>query len=407
MVKKIRIKFICIASMAVIVIMTLIFMLITAAIFYRSDEQILTTLKFISEHDGEMPFIEDDKKYKGNINEETQYAVRYFTLFFDEDGHITEIHGEHIASVDEDEMEKMGRNVLDNRLDRGYVHENGYRYAYLRTKKDGVIQIVFMDCTEKFDTALITVQTSFWIAVASLLIFILIISVLSKKAIEPTIRNIENQKAFITNAGHELKTPLAVISANTEVLEMMNGKNEWTESIMNQVKRMSGLVNDFISLARMNERSDIVLTDQDFSEIALDVTSSFKPVILNQGKKAVYNITEGVIIKGDEKLLHELVNILVDNAAKYCDDEGTVSVSLDFKGKNSGAKLIVSNTYAEGKNVDYNRFFDRFYREDKSHNSKKQGYGIGLSMAESIVINHKGKIGVSYSDGEIHFKVII
>jgi signal transduction histidine kinase len=125
---------------------------------------------------------------------------------------------------------------------------------------------------------------------------------------------------------------------------MMNGKNEWTESIMNQVKRMSGLVNDFISLARMNERKDIVLTDQDFSEIALDVTSSFKPVILNQGKKAVYNITEGVIIKGDEKLLHELVNILVDNAAKYCDDEGTVSVSLDFKGKNSGAKLIVSNT---------------------------------------------------------------
>ena len=268
------------------------------------------------------------------------------------------------------------------------------------------ILIVFMDATNRIyhirDIQLFSVLSSIF----CFIVFFALISVFSDRAIKPTIEAYEKQKRFITDAGHELKTPLAIISANTEVIEAMDGKSEWTESILNQVKRLSGLVNDLITLARLEEaeeHGDVATEELDFSAKVKEVFDAFHPVITQQGKHFSADIAENIIIKANTKSIHELVSILVDNAVKYCDDNGTISVALSRQKKY--AVFAVTNDYKDGENVDYTKFFDRFYREDSSRNSAKAGYGIGLSMAENIVSIHKGKISAGFSDGKITFTV--
>ena len=272
-------------------------------------------------------------------------------------------------------------------------------------QKQGNVKITIMDCTRNLSMVHFFVKFSFYIGAISILLLILLLSVFARKAVQPMVRNIEAQKQFITNASHELKTPLAVISANTEVIEMMSGKNEWTESTIKQVNRMSELISQLVVLSKLEEREDIVLTEVNISDEVNKVLTSFRSVAETQGKKLETSVTDGIIVKADEKGIHELINILMDNAVKYCDEEGTVKLTLNQKGKS--VVLTVSNDYADGEGEDYSKFFDRFYRADESHNSEKKGYGIGLSMADSLVRMFKGKINVSYKKPQITFTVIL
>ena len=270
--------------------------------------------------------------------------------------------------------------------------------------------IVVLDATNQLKDNETLVTLSLWMSGVSFVFFLTIVTILSGKVIEPFVRNYEKQRRFITNAGHELKTPLAIISANNELVELMNGESEWTKSTSDQVKRLTDLINGLVSLARLEEQEhvELVLSDLDFSAIAEDAAEDFKGPVIRDGKKFTMEIQPDIHVKAEEKSLFELVTILVDNANKYCDPEGTVIVRLDSVGRTrKRARLAISNTYREGKNVDYSKFFERFYREDESHNSKKSGFGIGLSMAESMVKLFKGSISASYKDDAITFTVIL
>lgn len=235
----------------------------------------------------------------------------------------------------------------------------------------------------------------------------LIVSVLSKRALRPFIRNMENQKRFITNAGHELKTPIAIISANTEALALISGQNEWTDNILKQVSRLSKLINDLITLAKVGEASpqDVVLTEVNLTPIVRSAADSFRPVVADAGKIMETDAEDDITARAEMRFFGELVNILLDNAVKYCDDGGLIHVSLTTRKNGKGAVLAVSNDYKEGGHIDYSRFFERFYRGDTSHNSAKAGYGIGLSMAEDLTKLMKGKISVRWEKGVITFQV--
>ena len=186
---------------------------------------------------------------------------------------------------------------------------------------------------------------------------------------------------------------------------MMNGKSEWTESTVKQVNRMSELISQLVVLSRLEESVDLVLTDVNMSEEAKKSIENYKTVAETKGLTLNSEIADDICVSADEKGIFELINILLDNAVKYCDENGEIKITLDKKGRN--AVLKVENDYAEGDGVDYKRFFDRFYREDQSHNSEKKGYGIGLSMAESLVRMFKGKIHVSYKKPKICFTITI
>ena len=188
-------------------------------------------------------------------------------------------------------------------------------------------------------------------------------------------------------------------------MELINGKNQWTESILKQVRRLSKMINDLIILAKVGEKTEskIIFTKVNFSEIAMEVVKSFEQMAIEQKKQFEYKIEADIFIKSEGKCIYELINILVDNAVKYCDDGGSVQTELITKKKE--VILSVSNNYADGKNVDYSRFFERFYRGDISHSSEKAGYGIGLSIANELVQLLKGKIQVKYIDGRIIFTI--
>lgn len=172
---------------------------------------------------------------------------------------------------------------------------------------------------------------------------------------------------------------------------------------MRQVKRLNSLVSELVTLSRLDEKDEIVLNDVNATEIVKEQADAFEEVLTTQGKKFERSIDDGVVVKAEQRSVQELCSILLDNAAKYCDDGGCVKIELNG-GKN--AKICVSNDYAAGEGVDYMRFFDRFYREDESHNSKKSGFGIGLSIAQEIARRLGTKIQVSYKDKRISFFIV-
>lgn len=411
--RKIRGKFIFFSSLSVLTMILIVVGLTIFIGYFTTYSKIYSDLDYVCENYEK--FNADDSVIAEWGEEMSlpvlQYEFRYFIMKID-GTEIEAVDISHISVVNYEDASQLCERVLKNKAGKkvlkGTIDHDHCSYAYrIIREENGASTIVFLDCTRTIDNVQRITRLSVLIGFISFFFFFLILSAFSGRAVKSTIKNIEAQNAFITNAGHELKTPLAIISANTEVVEMLNGKNEWTEGILTQVKRMNDLIGELIFLAKMNEKTDIVLQNMDFSSITKEVTESFKAVLEQQGKQLEMDILENVEVKGEEKLLHELVSILVDNAVKYCDEGGNVSVSLKHRSRETGARLVVKNTYAEGQNVDYSRFFQRFYREDTSHNSKKKGYGIGLSMAEGIVRRLRGKIAVSYHNGEIAFTVIL
>ncbi len=187
--------------------------------------------------------------------------------------------------------------------------------------------------------------------------------------------------------------------------EAINGKTKWTDSTKRQITRLQTLIEDLVVLARADEMKDADLTDVDFSAVVTEIAESFRSVAENSERGFASEIASDIHVRGDKRSLHHVMSVLVDNAVKYCDENGSIMIRLEKGARGKGARVTVSNTYAEGKNVDVSRFFERFYRQDESHNSEKAGFDIGLSMAKEIVERMKGKLYADYSGDMISFTV--
>ena len=335
-------------------------------------------------------------------NKDQWYATRYFSVIFDRQNNVADIKADRIASVDLQQAKQYALAVSKNTFSFGSIGN----YYYQVSKQKNRTIVVFVDSTNQIRlTNRILYMALILLGFGSIISF-LVLRALSYKVIAPEIRNAEQQKQFITNASHELKTPLAVIKANTQVQEMMNGKDEWSESTMHQVDRMTGLIQNLVTIVRAEEKEDAGdRTDTDISEAIRDTVKSYAPVAENAGETLNQNIGDGIHMNAVESQIRQLATLLIDNAIKYCDEKGTIDVTVIQKGR--GIRLSVSNSYADGKNVDYSKFFERFYRADQSHNVDKGGYGIGLSIAESLVKQYNGSINASWKDGIITFDCIL
>ena len=232
-----------------------------------------------------------------------------------------------------------------------------------------------------------------------------LIFLLSKKAVKPIAESYEKQKQFVTDANHELKTPLTLILANAEIAELELGKNEWLDDIRAEGLRMTELVNRLVALSRMDENGNgINPTEVSLGELVSDTAREFEPLARERGKTLTASIDKECTYLGDEALLYRLIGILMDNAVKYCDNGGEISVTLRHGRQ---VWLTVENTYAAVDEIELDRLFDRFYRADKARRFTG-GYGVGLSMAKAIVENHKGEITAYRRDHtHIGFKVIL
>ena len=410
MFRRLRIQFIVVATVAVVVMLITIIGILNASKYATSENRINKILDLISDNDGVLPDEDIVEKILGRkTNSDIIIQYRYFSAQVDSSNKVITMNTEHIANLSDTDVVFYVKKILSGgKIYGSFTTTDGQKLAYKFNvnEADNSKLIVALDITRYSEDRADLIETSVFIFFSNLVFFIIIFVIFSGKVMMPFMENYRNQRAFITNASHELKTPIAIISANNELCEMLYGENEWTQSSKEQIQRLTELINRLVVLARFEEQSNVVAVNINFSSIVEKSSKSFKSLAIKGGKNFESDIQKDIFISGDEGALYERINILIDNANKYCDEGGTIGVRLSQHGITfKKAKLVVYNTYKEGKNIDYSKFFERFYREDKSHNSRISGYGVGLSIARNIINRHKGKIHVTYKNDIIYFNV--
>lgn len=410
---RMRRKFILMALLAVVIILAGALGLINTITYMKMRSEVMTLMNVIAENDGIMPikqlpsstesWLSDPEWF--NDTPEVAHQVRYFSVYADKEGKIRQLNLSNISAFTQQEALDIVRQVVSSTEQQGLFKKHRASYAYLVSPRENGTLVVVMDCTRDVGAVDSFMRYSIRFGLVCVLLYIIVLTALCNYAIRPFVENMENQKRFITNAGHELKTPIAIISANTEAMELLNGKSEWTTNILNQVRRVTRLINDLIILAKIGEKEQtkLQLKQVDMSRLFREAVQDFSPLVDVEKKKLVLNIPDGITVWTEEKYMYEVFTLLMDNAVKYCDDGGTITATLSHGRK--GFKATVTNNYAAGATVDYSHFFERFYRGDESHNSKKAGYGIGLSMAMEVMNLLNGDLRVEYKDGVIGFTV--
>ena len=330
------------------------------------------------------------------------YSMRYFAVRYDAEGNVEDVLTHNLDFADEEEMITYAEIVKHRFLRFGSF---GKFYYYVSQREQGGTLVIYLDRSGEVLVSNRVLFAAMSVMGLGTIFAFFLMHFFSYKACKPEIENMEKQKQFITNASHELKTPLAVIRANTEMQETLYGETEWTRSTIRQVDRLSGLVANLVQIAKSRENEGKnACARADVSKAAEESVEAFRAMIAQDGKLLEKNITPGIICRIPESSFRQLLTLLCDNAVKYCDDGGIVRVELEKAGR--GFRITIANSFAAGANVDYERFFERFYREDESH-SAKGGYGIGLSLAESLTRQMGGRLEVGWEKGEVRFRFSI
>lgn len=368
---------------------------------YQTDMDIRSILRTIANNGGVLPnsYIETDERFSNifnpfgemHLNIETPYSTRYFVVEL-KDNLVTKISTEHIAAVDNTKAFEYAHAVY-RQNEPGFGTIDIYRYYYTTDGHNSMI--IFLDWQRDLARCLALAFISLFVSLVTITVLAVMVYWLSKKAMKPVAASIEKQKQFITDASHELKTPLTIIAANAEVLEMCEGENEWTTSIKNQTTRLSHLVKNLVELSKLNEMQDEKSRSSfNISLAFMETASNFETTAAVANKNFSFSAADDLQYYGNEAEIRQLVTILCDNAIKYTDECGFIKMNLYKSGKNIILESYNTCEYIDPKTVSH--LFDRFYRADSSRarDTKTGGYGIGLSIAQAIVHRHKGKIKV-------------
>ena len=298
--------------------------------------------------------------------------------------------------IDEDILQDAIYTISnsDNKFDKIKLNDNSYGYLKESTTKGMIIAL--MSREPQIDVLNNLLKVFISIGGISLIVLLLISIYLTNRTIKPIRESFEKQKQFITNASHELKTPLTIIRTNTSLLlsngsETIESQGKWFSYINNQIERMSKLIDEMLSLAKLDTGKELVeFTSFNMSKLVNNILLTFEAVLFENNIELVSNIEDDLNLKGDKESIKKVFIILLDNAIKYTNKNGKIDVKL-CQDKNK-IKLKVKNTGEGIKKEDLEKVFERFYRVDTSRARETGGYGLGLSIAKSIVESHNGKI---------------
>lgn len=404
--KKLRKKFVLISMGSVIVILGIIIGFANISNYYQIIEKTEVKLNTLIENDGMFPISEMHKPKEDpmdSMSPEEPYSTRYFVIKVNEDEEVTYIDTRNIFRITDSAAVEYYEEIYDIGKSSGKI--DGYRYKVINTDYGKLA--VFVDVSMDMEIFYSFLVSSIAVCLIGLMGLLLLLIVLSKRAISPIAQSYSKQKRFITDVSHELKTPLAIINTNTDVIEMDYGESNWTKNIHGQVERLNELVLNLVSLTKLDEEDSVVKKELfDISDLAKEAVISFETLFATCDKKLITEIDEGIVVFGNAAELRNLVHILLDNCCKYADKSMPVKFGLKQHGKQ--IELYTENMADNITKGNNNFLFDRFYRNDISRSSEVKGYGIGLSIAEAIVKKHKGSISAYSRDGKnITIKIIL
>lgn len=419
MIRRLRNKFIRIATLSVAAVMLMLTLILNVANVISTDSDLRQTLDMIYENEGTIPQTRTlgappdlqtgesapapRPDRDGPFNQETPFSTRFFVLRYQDDGTLDKADLNRIAAVNSDTVDEYLAVALTH--GEGYGIYKTYRYVVHSTRENRKIAI-FLDSYQQLRTIRNVLLWSLAAdAVCILLVFLLVV-VFSRRAIDPVVQSAQRQKRFITDAGHELKTPITVISTSLRVLEMEVGKQKWIDKAQAQTEKLTALVNSLVTLSRMDEEeSPLKMSPFSISEAVTQTAESFRDFAAERGLGLNVSAAPALTYCGDEYAVRQLVSILMDNAVKYAAAQSDIAVTLE-KARH-GVRLAVSNACEPIGEKDLTRMFDRFYRVDPSRNAATGGFGIGLSIARSIAEGHKGCITADYKDGRICISALL
>lgn len=428
MIKKLQRKFIISAMAAVTIVLAIIMIIVNCVNYVNIRKSANNLLNILEDNNGVFPKLYDnifenseknnsdhindrDKDIYNNggsrppemdISKETPFQIRYFTVELNGNGNIYRIDTGKIAAISTETAKEYAFELYKNGNKEGIKD----CYIYRAVKVGNNTMYIFLNVENDLNNFRTFLWTSVAVSFVGIVFVLILIVIFSKRIVSPIAQSYEKQKVFITDASHEIKTPLAVIEADTEVIEIEGGESQWTKSIKEQVGKLSELTEKLVFLAKMDEeKNTFEMREISLSETVAEVAEGFKALAKAQEKKYDIDVNEKVSINADEKAIRQLLSILIENAFKYSDEAGNIVVSLKQSGKSK--EVIVKNTAENLKKGDLNILFERFYRLDSSRNSDTGGSGIGLSVAKAIVEAHKGKIKAYSRDGkEMIVKII-
>ena len=411
-IRRLRKRFIALAMASLVVLLSLI---VAGMNIINYNEVVMDAderIEVIEENSGRMKFLGEGNLERLDDVEEFLFGrggrrgpfmtrdeaeeSRFFTVMLDESNNVVRMNTDRISAVDASEAADYAVQAAESGKESGFIGNFRYHVDEDSTYKT----ITFLDCGRVLDSYRDFLKASILMSLLGLLMVFAIITYFAGRIVKPVAESYEKQKRFITDAGHEIKTPLAIIKANLDVIKMdPESAEDSLDDIGEQVDRLAGLTNDLVYLSRMEEAGgSLVMSDVPLSDVVTETASSFEALAKDNGKSIETDIEPMLTVNGSTKELEKLISILLENAVKYSDESEPIKVSLKKDGRN--CILEVSNrTCREISSESLTHVFDRFYRTDESRNSATGGHGIGLSMASAIVTAHKGKITARTTDG--------
>jgi len=403
MISKLRRKFILIATLCMLGTLAVLCIAIGLSNYQATADRADLIISTLYQNGGEFPLPERPAgpATQGDfqITLETPFETRYFIVELTQRQEVVSVNIEHIAAQDRQTVVERVNEILDSGDRKGYI--DYYRFGVFENE-DGGSTIIVLDRFLQLQATYHMIRITLLASLACTLVVFLLLVFFSKRAIRPYVENLERQRQFVTDASHELKTPLAILSADLSLMEDTYGENEWFSSAQAQVGRLDRLIKNLVELARTEETvKEAAVTEFPISEVAQASVDAFLPLAESDGKALEAEIVPNLTLRGVQDNFFRLFSILLDNAVKYCDSGGTIHFSLRPQGRN--LCLTVSNPCAGTDPTQLGRWFDRFYRADSSRARTTGGYGIGLSTAKAIVTRHNGRISARYSDGTVIF----
>ena len=391
MIKKLQRKFILLSMTALLFVLAVIISGINIVNYRSVTQEADKLLSVITENKGEFPTGPDKfgDRLPPGMSPEIPYESRYFSVVMNADtNQILFVETSRIIAVDKQAAISYADAALQKQNSIGFIQN----FRYQIHTDNNFVRITFLDCGRKLDAYYNFLFASIAISLIGYLIVFAFIVFFSNRIIRPISESYEKQKQFITDASHEIKTPLTIIGADTDILEMELGENEWIYDIKKQISQLTSLTNDLVFLSRMEESERILpMIDFPFSEVVTETALSFQTLAQRQEKEIQCNITPMMTLCGDEKSIRQLVSILLDNAIKYSPSQKHITLFAEEQ-TNHICLTVTNTTHQNIEKEQLKLLFERFYRIDASRNSKTGGHGVGLSIAKAIVEAHHGKI---------------